>query len=99
MVILNRSANYAHMPIINRGGSRNFERGCTKFSGPELPYSGFDPFWNLLLLPPFESLYSILEYNFALDYMEIVSHRMKQYLIAVFNILVKNKMFEMLHNV
>ena len=22
--------------------------GCTKFSGPELPYSGFDPFLNLL---------------------------------------------------
>ena len=22
--------------------------GCTKFSGPELPYSGFDPFFNLL---------------------------------------------------
>ena len=22
--------------------------GCTKFSGPELPYSGFDPFLYLL---------------------------------------------------
>ena len=22
--------------------------GCTKLSGPELPYSGFDPFLNLL---------------------------------------------------
>ena len=22
--------------------------GCTKFYGPELPYSGFDPFLNLL---------------------------------------------------
>ena len=24
------------------------KEGCTKFSGPELPYSGFDPFLNLL---------------------------------------------------
>ena len=24
--------------------------GCTKFSGPELPYSGFDPFFNSLVV-------------------------------------------------
>ena len=68
--------------------------GCTKFSGFELPYSGFDPFWNLWLLPPYGSLSSIQEYNLALDYMETVTHRMKQYLI----VFVKNKMFEVLHN-
>ena len=47
--------------------------GCTKFSGPELPYLGFDPFSNLLQLPSFESLSSIQEYNLALDYMEILT--------------------------
>ena len=47
--------------------------GCTKFSGPELPYSGFDPFLNVLQLPPFESLSSIQEYNLALNYMEILT--------------------------
>ena len=47
--------------------------GCTKFSGPKLPCSRFDPFLNLLYLPPFEILTSILEYSLALEYMEIQS--------------------------
>ena len=50
--------------------------GCTKFSGPELPCSRFDPFFNLLWLPPFEILSSILVYGDA--------HKMKQYLLFWF---------------
>ena len=85
-----------HNLLINSGVDPEILKGgCTKFSGLELPYSGFDPFWNLRLLPPYGSLSSIQEYNLALDYMETVTHRMKQYLI----VFVKNKMFEVLHNV
>ena len=49
------------------GGSRNFERGVHKIFGSRITM--FDPFFNLLWLPPFEILSSILVYG--------DTHRMK----------------------
>ena len=57
--------------------------GCTKFSGPELPWYRFDLFLNLLYLPPFGILSSILDYSLAL-YGD--THRMKQYLLFWFKL-------------
>ena len=49
---IKRKTGLSHVIIVpSRGGCRNFEKGgggCTKFSGPKLRYSGFDPILNLL---------------------------------------------------
>ena len=86
----------------NRGGSRNFERGVHKILRSRITIFRLWPLLNLLLVPPFESLSSIQEYNLVLD------TRMKQYLLfwlktkclkcyTMYNILLSNRLLSSMH--